>query len=199
VAFAGRLPVTTYMPFTDNYRFLSPQEAARQLASGTAGGPQPFIAPGWAALRDACPDLVAAVDPLVAAPEPLVGALMRTPTTFLHGDWKMGNLGRHEDGRIVLLDWDRPQIGPFAADVAWYVAVNCDRLPEGKDATLDRFRGALEQRGITTDPWWDGQVELSLLGAFLMLGWSKAGQPEELAWWEAVVEAALRRLADPGE
>src|SRR5581483_11927814 len=50
VHFADRLPATAYMEFVDNYRFLSPGEAARQLAQGTAGGPQPHIADGWRAL-----------------------------------------------------------------------------------------------------------------------------------------------------
>ena len=114
--------------------------------------------------------------------------------TFLHGDWKMGNLGYRPDGRVVLLDWDRPSIGPPAADLAWYLAVNCDRLPETKDEVLTSYRDALEQRGWTTDPWWERQVTLALLGAFLQLGWSKAGQDEELAWWAPVVHAARRML-----
>jgi aminoglycoside phosphotransferase (APT) family kinase protein len=36
-----------------------------------------------------------------------------TPTTFLHGDWKLGNLGV-APGRTVLLDWTYPGIGPIA-------------------------------------------------------------------------------------
>ena len=45
----------------------------------------------------------------------------RPPQTFVHGDWKMGNLGRRPDGRTILLDWafpgrapptDRPRLVP---------------------------------------------------------------------------------------
>ena len=43
--------------------------------------------------------------PLRRAPWPLVDALAATPHTFLHGDWKLGNLGSRPDGRTVLIDW----------------------------------------------------------------------------------------------
>jgi hypothetical protein len=191
VHFDDALPATTYMPFVGNYQFLSMREAARQRVTGTIGGPQPFIEAGWASLRAERPELVALVDPLLEDPAPLADSLLATPTTFLHGDWKMGNLGLHPDGRVVLLDWDRPQIGPFAGDLAWYVGVNCDRLPESKEATVERFRAALERRGVATSGWWERQVALSLLGTFLMLGWSKAGQVEELDWWAPLVRAAV--------
>jgi len=124
----------------------------------------------------------------------LVAALERGPKTFVHGDWKMGNLGRAPDGRVVLVDWDRPMAASPTVDLAWYVAVNCDRLPESKDATLNSYRAALEAQGVATEPWWDDQVTLALLGAFLQLGWSKAGQPDELAWWADVVARGVRRL-----
>ena len=38
-----------------------------------------------------------------------------TPATFLHGDWKMGNLGWHPEGRTILLDWAYLGAGPAAA------------------------------------------------------------------------------------
>jgi aminoglycoside phosphotransferase (APT) family kinase protein len=126
----------------------------------------------------------------------LADALLATPTTFLHGDWKMGNLGYRADGRVVLLDWDRPSVGAVTVDLAWYLAVNSDRIPEPKDHALARYRDALEQRGWATADWWDRQVTLALLGAFLQLGWSKGGQDEELAWWAPVVHRARRLLGD---
>jgi aminoglycoside phosphotransferase (APT) family kinase protein len=145
-------------------------------------------------VAEQAPSTYARVARLLADPAPLAAALLATPTSFLHGDWKMGNLGVHGDGRIVLLDWDRPSIGPVAADLAWYVAVNCDRLPESKDATLERFRNHLDRRGWRSARWWDQQLPLVLLGAFVQLGWSKAGQPEELAWWGEQVDRGQRLL-----
>ena len=195
VAFRDQQPRTTYMPFVVNYLFLSPAEATRQAAAGTTGGPQPFIVPGWEQIRREAPELYGDVADLLEDPRPLADALLATPTTFLHGDWKMGNLGHHADGRVVLLDWDRPSIGAATVDLAWYLAVNSDRLPESKDDALSRYRDALEQRGWSTAGWWETQVPLALLGAFLQLGWSKAGQDDELGWWAPVVHQARRLLS----
>ncbi len=187
-------PRTTYMPLARAYLMLSPGEARRQHAAGTAGDVQTLIAPGWESVGAQVPELFAAVRPLLDDPRPLVDALMSTPRTFLQGDWKMGNLGRHVDGRVVLLDWDRPTFGPCTTELAWYLAINCDRLPESKDDAVQRYRHALEAKGVRTGDWWDAQLALALLGGFLQLGWSKAGQDEELHWWDPAVRPALAIL-----
>src|SRR3954447_213165 len=188
-------PDTTYMPLAVNYEFLSPRRA---LAERESGGDRSdvlrAVGPGWAQVKSEAPPVWSVVAALLDDPAPLVKGLGRGPSTFLHGDWKMGNLGRGVDGRVVIVDWDRPMAASPVIDLGWYVAVNCDRLPESKDATLDTYRPALERRGVATESWWDEQVELGLLGAFLQLGWSKAGQPEELSWWTEVVVQAASRL-----
>jgi hypothetical protein len=178
------LPAADLMPFAATYRFLSPAQARLEAAElGDRSEVLRAVLTGWRSLSEADPELMAVVSPLLDDPHPLVAALATTPTTFVHGDWKMGNLGHHEDGRVVLLDWDRPSAGPGAADVAWYVAVNSDRLPESKEDACGRYREALEDRGVDTGEWWPLQLSLSLLGAFLQLGWSKGDQLGELAWW----------------
>ena len=194
VAFRHEQPRTTYMPLVVNYVAFSPGEARRQEEQGTWGGPQPFVVSGWERIRVDVPELYADVAPLLDEPGPLVTALQAMPMTFLHGDWKMGNLGHRPDGRVVLLDWDRPCVGPPLVDLGWYIAVNCDRLPESKDDTLARYRDALERRGWDTRGWWERQVTLALTGAFAQMGWSKAGQSEELAWWQPHVRAARQLL-----
>ena len=55
----------------------------------------------------------------------------------------MGNLGTHPDGRTILLDWAYPGSGPACWDLCWYLALNQARLPESKEATIERFRAAL--------------------------------------------------------
>ncbi|MDP8961129.1 MAG: hypothetical protein M3N32_05875 [Actinomycetota bacterium] len=78
-----------------------------------------------------------------------------------------------------------PGQAPPCIDLAWYLAINASRLPEGKDAAAARYRESLERRGTETGPWWHQQLGLCLLGAFLLLGWEKAlGDRDELAWWE---------------
>lgn len=180
----GSPPDADLMPFIGTYLFLSPSQArveAEQL--GDRSDVLRAVTAGWAALADRDPELMALVAPLLNDPVPLVEALAMTPVTLVHGDWKMGNLGRRPDGRVVLLDWDRAAAGPGTADLAWYLAVNSDRLPESKGDAVLRYRAALEACGVSTTEWWSQQVTLALLGGFLQLGWSKVDQPDELAWW----------------
>ena len=112
----------------------------------------------------------------------------------MHGDWKFGNLGSHPDGRTVLLDWAWPGRSGACTDLAWYLAVNCDRLPETKEDAIAAYRASLERRGVDTGAWWAQQLELALVGAFVQLGWSKTGNPAELDWWTARIVPLGRSL-----
>jgi phosphotransferase family enzyme len=147
--------------------------------------PVPRIAHGgWARFAERAPsDVLTIIDALRHDIDPLVLAVRQTPMTFLHGDWKLGNLGLAGE-RTVLLDWTYPGIGPVAHDLAWYLSLNRARLPESKEASIDALRSSLEARGIETAPWWDAQVSLCLLGALVQFGWEKAlGDVGELHWW----------------
>lgn len=171
--------------------FFSLERVAREAARGPLTGVPGVVGPGWEALRAADRRAAAAVEALVADPAPLVAALAETPRTFVHGDWKGGNLGLLPGGRPLLVDWAFPGEGAGCSDLAWYLAVNCDRLPVAKEDCVAAYREALEQQGIPTAGWFARQLELGLLGAFCMLGWSKAHDPSELAWWtERVVPVA---------
>jgi len=131
-------------------------------------------------------------------PDVVAGPLARTPPTFLQGDWKMGNLGSHPDGRTILLDWAYPGSGPACWDLCWYLALNRARLPEPKEAAIDRFRTALEACGVSTEPWWDHQLDLCMIGMMAAFGWEKAlGDPGELAWWQDRVVRAAERCGLP--
>jgi hypothetical protein len=123
------------------------------------------------------------------------GPLSATPVTLLQGDWKMGNLGSHPDGRTILLDWAYPGSGPACWDLCWYVALNRARLPESKEATFAQFQAALDGRGVETAPWWDTQLDLCVLGMMATFGWEKAlSDDAELAWWEQRVAGAMDRV-----
>jgi hypothetical protein len=135
--------------------------------------------------------------PLVDDPSPLVDALETLPASFLQGDWKMGNLGRHADGRTILVDWANPGAGPGVTELTWYLAINRSRLPVGhtKENAITAYRAALEDHGIDTAPWWDRALGLALLGALVQFGWEKAlGADDELAWWEDRALAGARHL-----
>ena len=165
------------------------------------GHPEPvtrIAEEGWRRLERVAPQMADALAPLRRAPWPLVDALEGTPRTFLHGDWKLGNLGSRPDGRTVLIDWSVPGSGPPAAELAHYLALNVARLPAGhtKDDAISAYHASLEGKGIDTEPWWDRQLALCLLGVMLQLGWEKAFDEtgDERAWWAARVDAGVREL-----
>jgi hypothetical protein len=182
------------LPSGSRYTALTPATGERERLAGHTD-PVPRVLPGgWAALRAAAPEAHDLALALATDPAPLVAALDETPATFIHGDWKAGNLGAHPDGRTILLDWGWPgRAGPLV-DVAWYLAVNCDRLPMSKLDTVTTYRARLEAHGVQTAGWWDRQLDLALLGAFLQLGWSKTGDRTELAWWVERVVPVAREL-----
>ena len=176
------------------FRLFSVANVTRELAAAVPPGPIAAADIGWRAL----PRRSAFLSELAAAvwddPSVLTGPLAETPATFLHGDWKMGNLGTHPDGRTILVDWSLPDAGPACWDLCWYLALNRARLPEAKEKTIARFRAALERHGIATAGWFDMQLDLCLVGIMATFGWEKAlGDDPELRWWEAQVEAAARR------
>jgi hypothetical protein len=175
-------------------RFFAPATIAAELTAADVPAPVAAAAAGWPALAERSKLLAGITSLLHEHPEVLTERLGRTPCTFLHGDWKMGNLGTHPDGRTILLDWAYPGSGPACWDLCWYLALNRARLPESKEAAIARFRAALERRGVATGGWWDDQLDLCLIGIMATFGWEKAlGDAAELAWWESTVAAAAAR------
>jgi hypothetical protein len=142
---------------------------------------------GWQRFHERAPaDMRDAVEALRVDVTPLVDVLRTTPWTFLHGDWKFGNVGTAVDGRTILLDWAYPGAGPVCHELGWYLALNRSRLPEGhtKERVAADLRTALERHGVPTGEWWDRQLALCLLGALVQFGWEKAlGDQDELDWW----------------
>ena len=186
-------PEFDVVPAMHRYLELSPWMAQAESASGAAHLVPQLVGKGWPMLADVAPAAAAVVTPLAYDPGPLVDALAMTPHTFVHSNWKLDNLGTDDAGRTVVLDWEQPGIGAPLSDLAWYLAINCRRLPQLKETSIAFYRDALEDSGIDTGPWWDRQLALCLLGALVQFGWEKAlgGYDEELAWWEAkAVQAA---------
>lgn len=181
------------VPAEDRYLELSPRTAEREASLGQDHLVPRLIGQGWPLLEEVAPRAAAVVVPLVHDPAPLLTALATTPQTLVHGNWKLDNLGIDDQGRTILLDWETPGRGAGTADLAWYLAINCRRLPVSKERCAELYRAALERRGIDTAGWFDRQLALALLGALVQFGWEKAfsGYDDELAWWEArAVEGA---------
>jgi len=183
------------IPVMHRYLELSPWMAQAEETIGSAHLVPRLVAKGWPLLAEVAPAAAAVVTPLAHDPGPLVEALAGTPQTFVHSNWKLDNLGTDDAGRTVVLDWEQPGRGAALSDLAWYLAINCRRLPQSKETSIGAYRDALEAAGIDTEPWWERQLALCLLGALVQFGWEKAfsGYDEELAWWEthAVRAAAL--------
>jgi hypothetical protein len=155
-----------------------------------------IAARGWQAFAERAPeDVQRLVTELRRAPWTISEAVATTPTTFLHGDWKMGNLGSHADGRTILIDCAYPGEGPACHELGWYLAINRARLPESKEASIERFRSSLERHGVATSGWWDRQLGLCLMGTLVQFGWEKAlGDGDELGWWSDRARAGARWL-----
>jgi hypothetical protein len=196
-AFWGCGPECDVVPAMHRYLELSPWTARAEAAIGSAHLVPRLVGRGWPLLAEVAPAAAAVVTPLAADPGPLVDALATTPQTFVHSNWKLDNLGTDDRGRTVVLDWEQPGRGAALSDLAWYLAINCRRLPQPKEAAIEAYRDALERCGIDTAPWWDRQLALCLLGALVQFGWEKAlgGYDDELAWWEPKAVAAAPLLA----
>lgn len=169
-------------PLSHHYVILTPTMAELEAATPHTDPVPPAVADGWRQLGERYPADARRLGDLASDPWPLVTALQAGPQTLIHGDWKLGNLGR-DGSRTILLDWDRTGEGPPLTDLAWYLAVNCDRLPETKEDTVAAYRAELDAAGIDTGSWWEEQLGAALAGAFLQLGWSKTGDPAEFGWW----------------
>jgi hypothetical protein len=182
-----------YWGWTDPLGLITMEERLRLFAPDNLAGEAAVADPpvvvrgavqGWPRLAERVPDVSRLVGAIHADPRPLADAMQATPATFLHGDWRMGNLGRHEDGRTILLDWALPGSGPVCWDLGWYLALNRARLPITKEDTIEVLRQMLERRGIATAEWFDRQLELCLLAMLACFGWEKAmGDDTELDWW----------------
>jgi Phosphotransferase enzyme family len=194
-AFWGCGAEADVVPAMHRYLELSPWMAEAEAAAGSEHLVPRLVGQGWPLLEQVAPAAAAVVLPLAYDPGPLVEALAVTPQTFVHSNFKLDNLGTDDAGRTVILDWEQPGRGAPLSDLAWYLAINCRRLPQAKEDAIEAYRAALEGLGIGTEPWWNRQLALCLLGALVQFGWEKAlgGYDEELRWWEnqAVRAAAL--------
>jgi hypothetical protein len=180
-------------PLAHHYVYLTPAMAELETARPGNDPVPPAVRDGWLSMDERYPIQARALRALAADPTPLLAALRAGPQTLIHGDWKLGNLG-NSGSRTILLDWDRCGEAPPLVDLAWYLAVNCDRLPESKEAAILAYRGFLESADVPTAPWWDAQLNAALMGAFLQLAWSKTGDAAEFGWWSHRFDEATRSL-----
>jgi hypothetical protein len=186
------------VPFAHRTVEFQPETYATELALGHDPLPLRLSRQGFTNMQTLAPRMADIVLPLLDDPSPLVAACERlAPMTLIHGNMKFGNLGSHPDGRTIVLDWgELTGRAPAAAEIAWYLAINCRRLPESKEATIEAYRVALEANAIDTAGWFDAQMDLACISTACLLGWEKClGEyDDELAWWDEKVQSAAPRL-----
>lgn len=173
------------VPLAARWGWFGPRCLDAEAARGWPDLVPRVAAQGWDRFAERAPrDAREVIDELRRDPSPLVAAAERTPMTFVHGDWKLGNVGTARDGRTILIDWTYPGAAPPCYELAWYLALNSARLPASKEATIAGFDAALRRHGVDTAPWFERQSALCLLGALVIFGWEKAlGDDAELLWW----------------
>jgi hypothetical protein len=152
------------VPLMHRYLDLSPWLPIAERSIGSTMRIPQLVDEGWRRLVKVAPKAARIVAPLAWDPGPLVMALESTPATFVHGCLKFDNMGSDVAGRTVLIDWELPGRAPACSDLAWYLAINCRRIPQTKEDAIVAYRDALERHHIDTTGWWDRQLALCLLG-----------------------------------
>jgi len=174
------------------------------------------LLPGWDAWdRVAAPPARGIIADLAADPQPLLEALEAQPSTLIHGDLKLANVGIEADGSIVLVDWQMVAIAPVAVELGWFLVSNVASLPLPPGEVIARYRSKLswaiadaedDGRWIGGSEMDDDGVHAAILVGLLLRGWRKGldaeagitlasgvSAAEDLAWWcERAVEAANR-------
>ena len=193
------------MPLANRYSFFGPAALACEAALGFPQ-PVPAIAvDGWRRLDDVPRRSWPARSGRCATrrgrsstrwPRPRARSCTATPSSATSASGP--------DGRTILVDWSMTGAGPPIAELVHYLALNRARIPEGygRDAAIDAYRAALERHGIDTEPWFERQLALCLVGVMLQLGWEKAFDETgaDLAWWrdrtvDTAVSSPARRSA----
>ena len=95
----------------ERFRFFDTANIMPELA--IAEPPDVIVAAekGWRALIERAPLLADIARAVQEDPKILTEPLAATPVTFLHGDWKLGNLGSHPDADARFC-WIGPIQGP---------------------------------------------------------------------------------------
>ena len=195
LAFLDR-PVEGLTPLTDHLALFAPTRMRAHVDEGN-----PLAAAtlrGWELFGEQVPhDVADAVARLLDDPGPLAEALLRRPSTLLHGDLATVNMA-FEGDRLVLIDWAMAVHGPGAVDVARFVAGCSQVLDAGREEVLAEYADAL---GPAHD---EPAMRLALLAGLVWLGWNKAldaalhpdpdkreRERDDLAWWVSQARTTL--------
>jgi hypothetical protein len=84
----------------------------------------------------------------------LLGALDTGPRTLVHHDCHPGNLAWRPDGTFMLCDWQLVRAGPWAGDVAYFLATALDVATRrtNERSLLEHYRAELRRVGVEPPP-----------------------------------------------
>jgi hypothetical protein len=183
-------------PLEDHFTIFSPKHLEKL---GHVDTPVPVLMQrGWDMFGDVAPqDVTTAMTSLLDDPSPLVRELEQRPSTLIHGDMRLHNMGLSDD-RVVMLDWELVGTGPSVMDFCWYLIISASRIDATREQVTDDFR---EVSGDRFDPY---ALELGMIAALSFLGWNKsidilenpdpqirAQERADLDWWVARVRRAF--------
>jgi hypothetical protein len=169
------------------------------------------ILPGWDAFDRRVPAVVRdLIHSLGRDPLPLLDALGELPSTLIHGDLKLANVGIERDGTIDLVDWQMVMVAPVGVELGWFLVSNVASLPLQAGDVLTRYNVEARRQGHDEAGLgeWQAQVDAAILVGLLLRGWRKGADAEagltlasgvsaaeDLAWWcEHAIDAAGRIL-----
>jgi hypothetical protein len=193
-------PVLPLCPIGARYGMFAPATHAADDAPG-AHPARHIIVEGWERFVDqVATDVAAAVFAVHRDPDALGRRLARFPTTVVHGDVKLENLGLAR-GRLVAIDWgDLTGFGPPEIDVAWYALMNTWRIGGSPGDAFADYEAA-SGRPLAREA-----LDLACVGSLAQMGFKLArnatvapdpatrhSAAEQLAWWTARVRTALDR------
>src|SRR5262249_17305193 len=102
------------------------------------------LLPGWDAWdRLATPEAREVIARLGEDPTPLLAAPAREPSTLIHGDLKLANVGMAADGAVEFVDWQMAMMAPVAVELGWFLVANVAALPVGPEAISRAYAAAL--------------------------------------------------------
>lgn len=186
-------------PLDQHLRVFSPFDEALNARLEHVDTPIPgLMRSGWERFAEVAPaDVAEVMLRLVRDPAPLVEQLARRPSTLIHGDLRLHNMGLTAD-RVVLLDWELCGTAPPALEFAWFLIISASRIDATREQVTDDFRAACGDRFDALG------LELGMIAALMCLGWNKvidildnpdpavrAQERADLDWWIARVRTAL--------
>ncbi|MFF2805189.1 phosphotransferase family protein [Streptomyces sp. NPDC058051] len=115
----------------------------------------------------------------------LLTSLDKLPTTSLHGDLKLDNMGVDRTGVLWLIDWALAVRGPACVELGWFMAANAGRLALHPQQVVDLYADvAAMEVGLR-----DLHDAMTALCGLLLRGWRMALDTETgtgadaFGWW----------------